>query len=182
MSDAIGTLTHCPACGKRLLVGEHACSGCGHALPAGAKAWAPEEDSSYLAYAGFGRRLNAYSIDMVIVAVAAFALGFGTGFSFAAFGGALLSAYFMAVGVGLVLLWLYYALTESLFQGTPGKLMTGLMVTDLNGRPISFWRATVRFLAMIPSGLILIGYLMPLWTEKRQTLHDKLAGCLVVER
>ncbi len=56
-----------------------------------------------------------------------------------------------------------------------------LKVTDLDGKRISFLRATGRhFGKWISSLILLIGYFMNLWTEKRQTLHDMMAGCLVM--
>lgn len=78
--------------------------------------------------------------------------------------------------------WLYYALMESSDkQGTVGKIILNLKVVDLVGNKISFGRATGRFFGKILSGLILnIGYIMAAFTEKKQALHDMLAGCLVI--
>jgi uncharacterized RDD family membrane protein YckC len=57
----------------------------------------------------------------------------------------------------------------------------GIKVTDLNGNRISFGRATGRYFAKILSGMILmIGYIMAGFTEKKQALHDMIASCLVV--
>ena len=59
----------------------------------------------------------------------------------------------------------------------------GIVVTDMQGRRISFLRATGRYFGKIVSGmLIMIGYLMQPFTEKRQTLHDIMAGCLVLRK
>jgi uncharacterized RDD family membrane protein YckC len=56
-----------------------------------------------------------------------------------------------------------------------------IMVTDLEGNKPTFARATLRQFAKIISALILfIGFLMIGLTEKRQGLHDKIAGCLVL--
>jgi flagella basal body P-ring formation protein FlgA/uncharacterized RDD family membrane protein YckC len=48
--------------------------------------------------------------------------------------------------VGPVLLnWLYYAAFESSsFAATPGKLILGLRVTDVNGKPFSFWSSSIK--------------------------------------
>ena len=83
-----------------------------------------------------------------------------------------------------VLHWLYYSLLESsAWQGTLGKKALGLEVTDLDGNRISFGRATGRFFAKIISALILgIGYIMAGFTEKKQALHDILAGTLVIRK
>jgi uncharacterized RDD family membrane protein YckC len=57
-------------------------------------------------------------------------------------------------------------------------------VTDLNGRTLTFGRATGRFFAKIVSGLIPlgIGYIMAGFTEKKQALHDMIAGTLVLRK
>lgn len=80
--------------------------------------------------------------------------------------------------------WLYFALMESSTkQGTLGKIIIGIKVTDINGNRISFGRASGRFFGKYLSGLILcIGYIMAAFTEKKQALHDILANCLVVDK
>jgi uncharacterized RDD family membrane protein YckC len=60
-------------------------------------------------------------------------------------------------------------------------MVLGLKVTDLEGRRISFLRATARHFAKIVSGMILlIGFIMAGFTERKQALHDMIAGTLVV--
>jgi len=83
-----------------------------------------------------------------------------------------------------VLHWLYYSLLESsAWQATLGKKALGLEVTDLDGNRISFGRATGRFFAKFISSIILaIGYIMAGFTEKKQALHDILAGTLVIRK
>lgn len=80
--------------------------------------------------------------------------------------------------------WLYYALMESSAkQGTIGKIALGIKVTDMDGQPISFMNATGRYFGKILSSLVMmIGYLMAAFTQKKQALHDILANCLVVKR
>ena len=79
-------------------------------------------------------------------------------------------------------MWLYYALFEaSRLQGTPGRLLLGMKVTDKNGNRISFGRATGRHFAKFISSFILcIGYIMVAFTEKKRGLHDMIAGTLVI--
>jgi uncharacterized RDD family membrane protein YckC len=68
-------------------------------------------------------------------------------------------------------------------QATVGKMALGLKVTDLNGQRISLGRATGRHFGKWVSTIILFfGYFMMLWDEKNQTLHDKMAGTLVVKK
>lgn len=86
--------------------------------------------------------------------------------------------------LALVLQWLYFALMESSKnQATLGKMIVGIIVTDLYGNRISFGKASGRFFGKILSGLILnIGYIIAAFTEKKQALHDMIAGCLVVNK
>jgi len=56
-----------------------------------------------------------------------------------------------------------------------------IVVTDKEGNRISFARATLRHFAKFISTLIIfIGFIMIGLTKKRQGLHDKIAGCLVL--
>jgi len=77
--------------------------------------------------------------------------------------------------------WLYFAILESTFQATLGKRALGLKVTGIDGEPISFGRASLRYFGKILSAAILsIGFLMAAFTKKKQALHDILASCLVI--
>jgi uncharacterized RDD family membrane protein YckC len=80
----------------------------------------------------------------------------------------------------MVVPWLYTALQEcSARRATLGKRLLGIQVTDLTGARISFGRASGRFFArLLPT--FGIGYLMMLFTSKKQALHDLIAGCLVL--
>ncbi|MBB2203783.1 RDD family protein [Gluconacetobacter takamatsuzukensis] len=82
----------------------------------------------------------------------------------------------------LLLPALYYVLFESSrLQGTPGKRVCRMRVTDLHGRQIGFGRATVRYVGHFLSILTLgLGFLMVVWTRRRQALHDLLAGTCVI--
>lgn len=140
--------------------------------------------SQAVVYSGFWRRVAASLIDSVILSVVGFILGMVLGVVMVA-GGTSDAEVVELTGnvVGLFLGWLYYALMESSSkQATIGKMVMGIKVTDLEGNQISFARASGRHFGKIISSLILlIGYLMMLWTEKKQTLHDMMAGCLVVK-
>ncbi|MFL5787148.1 MAG: RDD family protein, partial [Flavisolibacter sp.] len=85
--------------------------------------------------------------------------------------------------INLIISWLYYAIQESgASQATFGKKSVGIKVTNIEGQPITFGQATGRYFGKIISLLTLfIGYLMMLWDEKKQTLHDKMASTLVVK-
>jgi uncharacterized RDD family membrane protein YckC len=78
--------------------------------------------------------------------------------------------------------WLYFATFESSpWQATPGKKVFRLRVTDLEGKRLSFIRASGRYFGKIISWLLLgLGFVLAGFTEKKQALHDMLAGCLVL--
>ena len=82
--------------------------------------------------------------------------------------------------VAVIAPWLYTALQESApAQASLGKRLLGVQVADLRGRRISFGRASVRYLArLLPT--FGIGYLMALFTARKQALHDIIAGCVVI--
>jgi uncharacterized RDD family membrane protein YckC len=92
---------------------------------------------------------------------------------------------FLAATVSLVFTWLYHALMESSeWQATVGKKVLGLVVTDMAGQRVSFGRSTGRHFAKIITNMVpaFIGYIMAGFTEKKQALHDMIAGCLVLRR
>ena len=82
-----------------------------------------------------------------------------------------------------VMQWLYFALMESSkYQGTVGKIALKIKVTDMEGNRVSFARATGRhFGKIISSMIIMIGYIMAGFTEKKQALHDMMASCYVIK-
>ena len=84
----------------------------------------------------------------------------------------------------VMIVWIYSAVMESsVHQATLGKLALGIKVVDLKGNKISFGKASGRYFGKIISACIfLVGYLMVAFTEKKQALHDMMAGCLVVNK
>jgi uncharacterized RDD family membrane protein YckC len=106
---------------------------------------------------------------------------------------------------------IYYGLSESSrWQGSPGKLLLGLQVTDLDGNRLSFFRGSLRALSRF-SNLISIlpgigfllsastitlssflyafgasiffipySYAMAGFTLQKQAFHDKIASTLVI--
>jgi uncharacterized RDD family membrane protein YckC len=115
--------------------------------------------------------------------VVSFVIGFIIGLMFAGSFESELSILFL-VPVILILDWLYFALMESSSKrATLGKMALGIIVTDLEGKRISFGRATGRFFSKILSGIIIyIGFIMVPFTDKKQGLHDMIAGTLVIAK
>lgn len=86
--------------------------------------------------------------------------------------------------IGWVVNILYFSFMESSkYQATIGKLALGIIVTDLGGQKLDFVKALIRNISKIISSCILfIGYIMAGFTEKKQALHDMIAGTLVVNK
>jgi uncharacterized RDD family membrane protein YckC len=144
------------------------------------------------AYAGFWLRLVAYIIDSLLLGVVTgiFVLmpllqraGISPDNPWILFTGRgrQIAAINLLVGMAG---WVYWAVLESSpWQATLGKKALGLTVTDLQGRRISFARASGRHFGKIVSGVILgLGFVMIGFTERKQALHDMLAGCLVMRK
>ena len=143
-------------------------------------------------YAGFWLRAAAYVIDSVLIGFAVlFAIvlpmmqhaGIAVSDARVLWTGATRQIFAINLAAAIAQ-WLYWSLMESSpWQATFGKKLLGLQVTDLEGRRISFGRATGRYFAKALSTLILLlGYVMAGFTEKKQALHDLLAGCLVIKK
>jgi uncharacterized RDD family membrane protein YckC len=129
-------------------------------------------------HAGFWRRCAAYAIDYFVTLVASYVIGFALG------SGGMMGASSLGGLAGLVFAWLYFALQESAKQqATLGKLALGIKVVDEHAQRIGFGRATGRFFGKILSSIIFgIGFFLAGWTEKKQALHDMMAGTYVVFR
>jgi uncharacterized RDD family membrane protein YckC len=202
-------IAFCSACGQPMVgfsVGKTAAAtpsvdpaapgGTVYAPPAQAYSQAPAAHP--VAYAGFWLRFVAFIIDSLLlyfvgmILFLPFATSMGMGMRGMATGRppdlqALLPMIHTMLRLALlrmVLHWLYFSLLESsAWQGTLGKKALGLEVTDLDGNRIGFGRATGRFFAKFISTIIFfIGYIMAGFTEKKQALHDILAGTLVVRK
>ena len=154
-----------------------------------------------VAYAGFWLRVVAHFIDgilagiaftiLLLIWIAMVGVGYLKNLAQGAnspdefFTPEVIAAIFMLATISIVMMWLYYAWMESSpYQGTLGKMALGLIVTDLEGRPVTFARASGRYFAKIITGFIPLGIgdAMAGFTEKKQALHDIIAGCLVLRR
>jgi uncharacterized RDD family membrane protein YckC len=186
----------CNGCGQENNAQASFCVRCGASLPG-----APAGVASGMAvpaygnrYGGFWLRVLAYILDSVVMQIVMMPVVFlflggmflgpmrelqehpGAPPPPAFFAGILLVA-----GISFALHLVYEAwLTSSSWQATIGKKVVQLKVTDLQGNRLTFPHAAGRFLAKIVSGIILgIGYLMVGFTERKQGLHDMIAGTLV---
>ncbi len=128
-------------------------------------------------------------IDFTILIFLSFIVGIVCGLFGATLSGDSASAQVLSSGAlvfTLFILWFGYGLISecSAWQGTPGKKLTGIVVTDMSGQRIGFGRALGRAFGKILSSLIpfYIPYIMVGFTNRNQTLHDMMAGTLVFRR
>jgi len=199
----------CPKCGKETDASGKYCQWCGTDIeiiaPKAVMNVELEEEENPLTgdYAGLGRRVVAFFIDAIMlliflaIAAAFFSLIQGVKYFYyitvqrapiavlteAGTPEAALGPIIASLGVLIIIIpWLYFAGFEcSRGQATPGKTLMRIVVTDKEGNRISFARATLRHFAKFISTLIIfIGFIMIGLTKKRQGLHDKIAGCLVL--
>lgn len=202
----------CQSCGSNVADGVSFCTSCGRpivgyavAQPSGAGAIAVTPPTSMAVatsnFAGFWLRLVAAILDNIILSVPTVPLVLLVFASMlpelAAMRGnpALLVASFLPriifmVIILLALKWLYWSLMESSsWQATLGKKALGLYVTDMGGNRITFGKASGRFwsgrgLSLVPLGNLyyLVDCICCGFTEKKQAVHDMIAGCLVMRK
>jgi uncharacterized RDD family membrane protein YckC len=129
-------------------------------------------------YAGLGKRMGAYLVDMFIVVSLIILLNLILSSVNPANQNPIYHKFIV-----LILIWiLYYGLFESsVFQATPGKMLYRLKVTDNSGNRIGFIRSSMRFLSSFLS-ILPVG--LGIWdieaTPCFQGWHDKLLGCYVI--
>ncbi len=102
----------------------------------------------------------------------------------------------LIVGLGFLTTALYNVMFLRWKQATPGKLVVGLRVRRREAPgPLPWSTILLRvgtvmglgllsnapFMGWFLSLVVLLNYLWPLWDEKKQALHDKVAGTNVVQ-
>jgi uncharacterized RDD family membrane protein YckC len=147
-------------------------------------------------YASWGQRVGGALIDGVIVCAALFAIWLTTSLLTVIGLQSNANASPLAIIInlaGLVGALLYAPLLtgrQGRYNGqTLGKQVVGIRVQPLNGGPMTMGKAMLReivikgvvlgigSLCFIPS---LLNALWPLWEERRRTLHDLMAGTVVI--
>jgi uncharacterized RDD family membrane protein YckC len=161
----------CPNCGKQNDDNARYCQACGVSLqPAPVASAGTSSVVDTGGYASFGTRLLAWVIDLVVIIV----------------GSGLIGAVTFGAGTLLIFVgpWLYEAfMLSSEWQATLGKRVMSVVVTGIDGKRISFARATARHFAKYISAVLLcFGFIMAAFTAKKQALHDMIAETLVVQR
>jgi uncharacterized RDD family membrane protein YckC len=160
----------CPRCGRQNDDSANYCQGCGSPLQTSPVAATGTPSTAVIEYATFGQRFVAIVIDVVILT--------------AATGSLVVATFGIGVTLGFLAPWLYEAfMMSSEWQATVGKRVMSIVVTDSEGKRISFARATGRHFAKYISTFLLgIGFIIAAFTEKKQALHDMIAETLVIKR
>lgn len=163
---------------------------------------APEsisEDNAFIGgqdivYAGFWRRWAALFLDQIILGIPLSIVYFFIMLGLGLTGGLIANreppvSAVLGMEFAFYLIWwtvglFYYAgLESSEAQATFGKRALGIKVTDLEGRRLSFKHAMGRWFAAALSYMSLyVGFLMAGFTQRKQGLHDVIAGTLVVDK
>ncbi|HEX5883275.1 MAG TPA: RDD family protein, partial [Pyrinomonadaceae bacterium] len=151
----------------------------------------PERVPLHFALASIGNRFLACAIDhaiqgfvLALIAITAMILA-----NFSSIERAIASAPKWVYAVMILLLFLtfsgYFAFFEWIWSGqTPGKRWLKLRVIREDGRPITFWEASVRNLLrtfdMMPFPFYSIGLISVFSTNRDQRVGDMVAGTVVV--
>lgn len=142
-------------------------------------------------YAGLQIRIVAFILDVMVLT--SFAMLFAAGA-----GGYLVvdshfndgnlsdSAPYVAVAIFLAYFFafvpLYHVMMWRWWGQTVGKMAVHIKVFSRNGGQLSFWRSSVRLLGYAASvAPLFLGLALALFDRERRTLHDRLAGTVVVE-
>ena len=152
----------------------------------------PERVPLHFALASIGNRFLACAIDHTIQVLALLLIFLASLVlvRFSAIQNFITSAPKWVGAIMLLLLFLvfssYFAFFEWLWSGqTPGKRWLKLRVIREDGRPITFWEATVRnlvrFLDMMPTfPFYSIGLISVFSTTRDQRIGDMVAGTVVI--
>ncbi|MBI2208264.1 RDD family protein [Candidatus Woesearchaeota archaeon] len=129
-------------------------------------------------YIGFGIRFIAAAIDSIIFFIAFWIIG--RFFIYLPF--SLIKITLISIAVNIIAEAIYEIFITSKYGGTVGKLLMKCKVIDSKGNNISISDSVIRYFSKWLSTLALgIGYLMIIWDNKKQGLHDKIAETTVVK-
>ena len=151
----------------------------------------PERVPLHLALASIGNRFLACAIDHTIQVLALALIGIASALlaSFAFIEQMIAGAPKWVYAVMIILLFLvfagYFTFFEWIWSGqTPGKRWLKLRVIREDGRPITFWEASVRNLLrpldMFPLGSYSIGLIAVFASNRDQRIGDMVGGTVVV--
>lgn len=84
---------------------------------------------------------------------------------------------------GILALWFYFTWTEMRWNATPAKKLLHLQTVSTDSGAISFKRAALRaFIKLFCASTVYPVLLLPLFTRKKQALHDFAAHTAVLQQ
>lgn len=133
-------------------------------------------------FAGFDQRLLASALDWFFIAGVCIVIAFIGSL----FVGNKETRLYIAIGLLLVIpvvKIIYHMIMEcTAKQGTYGKQLLKIKVSDMQGNRIGFMRSVSRNVLKIISVLpFFIGYIFSFFNKQQQCMHDMLAGTLVIK-
>ena len=169
----------------------------GYPPPAPGYGYSPGGFGQRPPYASWLQRVGAALIDGLIIGIP-FGILYGVGMAIAYHsvtcttdvdGNQVCDGDVSGGGIALVLVAVLLAVVAGLYftylvgttGQTPGKRALGIkLIREADGQVMGFGMAFVRNLCHILDSFCYIGYLWPLWDEKRQTFADKIMKTVVV--
>ena len=141
----------------------------------------PQPASPRPDYASWGSRVGSALVDGLIPAVVA-SLGL-VGLAFSGEPGIVLGiALAFSVAAFVLALWNSCYRQGRTGQSLGKQLMSTRLVRARDGGTLGFWATLARQLAhVLDSAPLYLGYLWPLWDERRQTFADKVCDTVVVK-
>lgn len=131
-------------------------------------------------YAGFWRRLLAQIIDAIILGVLGYLL-FGSAVTNVTGADGLYSVNVSFTNWQTLIPVLYTILFWIWKGATPGKMVLGMKIINVDGSDLTWGRAIGRYFAYFVSAIVIfIGFIWIGFDSKKQGWHDKLAGTYVV--
>lgn len=183
-NEVMATMRICPQCGSKTFSPEKMPIKNINVSVSNVTITGSAHQTSSVLYAGFWERGAAYFVDMVIIMTASFGIGFILGLIFTMGGQDINTPQIRSIFLFLQLLLplIYFASLESGEKSaTLGKRFLGLEVRTTSFQRVSWGQAFGRNLGRLISALTLcIGYFMQPFTAQKQSLHDKMAGTVVM--
>lgn len=154
------------------------------------------QSASSTQYAGFGIRFLAYWVDFLILFPLGLMVQEMVGNSpFAIFQAQSLSDIqkiqgsansLLGIVISIPLAVAFFLIFWVNYDGaTPGKKLLGIKIVKDNGEKLTYSTAFIRYIGFMISAATMfffgIGYLWIIWDKKKQALHDKIAGTVVVK-
>jgi uncharacterized RDD family membrane protein YckC len=141
------------------------------------------DEVSGLDYASIGARFGARVVDGILFQILSTTMRLILGLGLVQKPGEALSMTLLMLAFNLLTIGVYEVVMTAQYGGTLGKLALGIRVCDEDGTPLTMQRSFYRYMASMLSALTcLIGYLIAFNHPKKQALHDRLVGTVVVRK